>query len=245
MTIYQQLDLCYLFVFLRCQYTVFYFYSKTFLQHGLGCDSEPFLGVGKLGFWASKTSCSGIQIRQTCTPPNSLVRACPQLSSAVEQSCWWGLLLEHQRSELSLYTEPCSYELNPTEYRFPCNSLGAKSEQGRPQSKCTRLTVPPGFPFPPEDLEAQGKPFHVVLHWPGGGAMWSPCSRSFYPSNVSLRHKGLLQPHFHVLGFSQWCPFLEQLLIVPRTERRVRNDLRCHLGDIAPDLFITRKIIVL
>ena len=37
---------------------------------------------------------------------------------------------------------------------------------------------PLGFPFPLEEPEAQGRPLHVVLHWPGGGAMQSPVTAS-------------------------------------------------------------------
>lgn len=65
-------------------------------------DSSPCLGMGKLGSRASKNLCLRIQIRQICTLQSSLVKVCPQLSSADEQSHWLGLVLGRCRYELSL-----------------------------------------------------------------------------------------------------------------------------------------------
>lgn len=68
---------------------------------------------------------------------------------------------------------------------------------------------PLGSVFPLEEPEAQGRPLHAVLHWPGEGAMQSTCSRLSHPSNAVCLGLcgagGLLQSYTHVLGFSHWC----------------------------------------
>lgn len=43
---------------------------------------------------------------------------------------------------------------------------------------------------------------------------------------------GVLQAHSHVLGFSQWCFVLEEMIAVLVRGNEVRNDLCHHLSDI-------------
>lgn len=48
------------------------------------------------------------------------------------------------------------------------------------------LVVPTVFTFLLEELETQGRPLHVMLCWPRGGAMWSTCSYFSYLLMQSL-----------------------------------------------------------
>ena len=49
---------------------------------------------------------------------------------------------------------------------------------------------------------------------------------------LALWHRGVLQPHFHVLGFSQWFCVHKQLVAVLERRGKVGNDLHHHLGDV-------------
>lgn len=49
---------------------------------------------------------------------------------------------------------------------------------------------------------------------------------------LALWHRGILQPHFHVLGFSQWCRVHKQLVVVLDRSGKVGNHLYHHLGDV-------------
>lgn len=98
------------------------------------------------------------------------------------------------------------------------------------------LVVPCGLSFSGAGAGSSGETVCLVLHFPEGGA--KPVSSCFsYPSNKSVVVSVVywllwLQPH-HVLGFSQWCPGHEKLLIVLLVRpSKVRNSLCHHLGDI-------------
>ena len=60
-------------------------------------------------------------------------------------------------------------------------------------------------------------------------------SYSSDPSEVvclALWNRGVLQPHFHVRGFSQRCLAHKQLVVVLEGRGKVGNDLHHHLGDV-------------
>ena len=72
-------------------------------------------------------------------------------------------------------------------HRFPWNPQS--ENQNRGSHKATHnpvgeLVVPAGFSLSLEEPEAQERPVHVVLHWPGGGGMRLMCSSPSYPSNA-------------------------------------------------------------
>lgn len=103
--------------------------------------------------------------------------------------------------------------------RFPSNSPGERLEWGPPKKRPTILG----------ELDVSfGLFFHWRDHWlraglslelcppRGAGRTWAACSCSSYPSSaVSFSAvKGVLQPHPCILGFSQWCPVHEELLVL-------------------------------
>ena len=194
------------------------------LHSGWGCDSAPWVGVGKQGYRADKIPRLRIQIRQICTLLSSLVRVHLQLHSADEQSCWLGLLLGHCRYELSLPRSVCWLLQTPPHFsvsvRFPVQSPWYEIRVQAPVKWPTMLCggwLSSQVLFPLEEPRALGRPLHMVLGWPGGGQ----CSQCVATSLTFLMHlswslwyEGVLQPHPHVLRFSQWCLVPEQLLVV-------------------------------
>lgn len=58
--------------------------------------------------------------------------------------------------------------------------------------------VPSLSPLPLEKPEAQGRAFHVVLHWSGGGVTQSLCSHFSYPSNI------VCLGFFSMMSVSSW-----------------------------------------
>lgn len=112
---------------------------------------------------------------------------------------------------------------------------------GTPAKQPTMLGVA-GCPFwvlcSLGELKAQGRPLQVVLCWPVKGAAGPTCSCFSYTCNaiyLGLCGKaGVLQPHPHVLGFSQWCLVLKRLLVLLGGSK-IRNNLCCHSGDVTPN----------
>lgn len=70
--------------------------------------------------------------------------------------------------------EPC---------RFPYNLHGKTSDRG--SYKVTHNAGNAGYPLwllfsHWGELKVQGRCFHVMVHWPGGGATWSTCGHFFF-----------------------------------------------------------------
>lgn len=128
--------------------------------------------MGTPGCRAGKTPLR-IQIRQVCTPPNSVVRVQPQLDSEDEQSCWLGSILRHCRDELGLTRCVCqlwpAHPSSPSRSdfqhcrfhcRFHCSPHGVRSEyrllQRNPQC-WGRLVSPAWFSFPTGGTRGSGE----------------------------------------------------------------------------------------
>lgn len=153
---------------------------KGTLHSKWGWDSAPCLGMGKPCFKAGKTFDLMVLIKQICTLQSFLVRIQSQPGFVHEQSHWLRLLLGHYRYELCLPRSVWWLLQTPPHFsitvRFPYGPYGVRSEKGLPQSdlQCWgRLVVLPGSLFPLDESEAQGRPLHMVLPCPGGGAMRS------------------------------------------------------------------------
>ena len=111
------------------------------LHSRCGCDSAPWLRVGKPGSRADKTPYLRIWISQICTPPSSLVRVHHQLGSADEQShplIWittWALQVWNWSAKICALVSASPSPFSITirflvfePHRFPCNPYEARSE---------------------------------------------------------------------------------------------------------------------
>lgn len=161
---------------------------------------------------------------------------------------WLGLLLEHCKYKLSvprslcwLLQAPPSTSLSQLYYQglnvtnFTVVLLVWDQSRGSHKATDNALReVTLGFSFLLEKPQAHGRPFHMVLSWPGGETVWSKCCCFSYSSNVvclGLLFRRVLQPHPCVLGSCQWCLILKWLWVVLVMGNRVRNNLCHHLND--------------
>lgn len=131
-------------------------------------------------------------------PVRFLVRLCPWLGTADEQSFWVELLVGHCRYELSLTKSICWLLQALLSFSVPFRFSGGWAPQIPLQSPCDKLKVgvptkyptmtgqfivPSGFSFHIGGTGGLGNTslYNTVLAW-RGGIMWSMCS--FLSSNV-------------------------------------------------------------
>lgn len=115
----------------------------------------------------------------------------PLVGSADEQNHWLGLPLGHcsYESVSQHLCLGCHKPLASFLSQIPSVEDSPEIPMGQGQSGAFHKVThsarglgcwlsPLDFLSPLEEAEAQGRPHHMVWHWPGGGAMWSTCSIS-------------------------------------------------------------------
>ena len=122
-------------------------------------------------------------------------------------------------------------------HRFPCHRHG--TDQNRDSHRATYNSgrgarYPLGLSFPAGGTRISGETLCIIV-LAGVRAVWSSCSFFSYPSNAVCLDlcgaEGMLQPHPHILGLSQWCFLLSSCWLFLRG--------RAKLGTSYVAIFVT------